>query len=900
MDDKSSNPTVILISEFCELSTAILKGFAKREMPSFVVARNIQKWKSHSPGIKVFPYSESPPTGEYAIYIDDYFGETGKKEESLKYFKRGVERAINIATNFSCKLLFVSPLVQNKDLYEKRDTVYKKLLKQSHTAGVLFLGELLSDKIFSAEKEGLLKIVSRSSGGGEDGLGGVFYPLLLEDAAEEIVRAAFSLGAFGKRTAVYASPIRAKEVKEIFGKLREGEVTFGSKDTILAEVDESIVRRVDTKKRLSKMFKEKARTKTPDNTPHLSRKKEKEEAILPKITPSFPVEDSPLTNRDESLVGRIAGYFNKIKRDLIGDKEKRVDWWSGVFRNLPRLKKVPFSVNARLGLVLTGALVFLTPLFFLLVSFFSITVAKHSFQKGNVLVASKGFEVASTLANYSKIQSGQFSRLPAIGSFYEGTFDSSRLTVRVAETGIIATSILEDLTSLYQNIFQEAPYDIEAQESRIVFGMDELYKSLGFLEGLVKNSDGLTKKTSDLLVNESSVPTPRKKVWFSKSFLKELSEILGQNETKTYLVLFQENKTPRPTGGVITAYALVEISGGRLGEVSVFKSSPSGTNLGGRVDAPAPLSEYFGLDSWGLRDSNWSPDFPTSAQRAEWFIEKKLGESVDGVVGVDERFVKTFLPKAKEEDPDQLLESFINTLSSLDKREVQRSLFLIVDALNERSLQVFIHHRPAQRAVGELAWDGSLQRGVACSGNCEDDFVGVIEAHTSRSVFDEIEKEALLEVSVEEGVVKESLTLFIENTGKNGSYEGYVRVFVPAEAGFGFVREVETKKETRYQPQIYGSGGFKEAGVFVKVPPGSAKALVFSWERGTNINLSKSGSYHVFWRKQAGINPYPIEIKIGFPETLSILTDNHLALTKDSELLYNTELTRDTSIRVFW
>ena len=53
------------------------------------------------------------------------------------------------------------------------------------------------------------------------------------------------------------------------------------------------------------------------------------------------------------------------------------------------------------------------------------------------------------------------------------------------------------------------------------------------------------------------------------------------------------------------------------------------------VEPPPELKKYLGEAGWYLRDSNWSPDFPVSALRAEWFFEKESGRQVDGVIGVN-------------------------------------------------------------------------------------------------------------------------------------------------------------------------------------------------------------------------------------------------------------------------
>ena len=52
------------------------------------------------------------------------------------------------------------------------------------------------------------------------------------------------------------------------------------------------------------------------------------------------------------------------------------------------------------------------------------------------------------------------------------------------------------------------------------------------------------------------------------------------------------------------------------------------------IPAPAPIEEITGTNLV-LSDSNWSPNFPTSAALAAEFYTRATGQSVDGVINVD-------------------------------------------------------------------------------------------------------------------------------------------------------------------------------------------------------------------------------------------------------------------------
>ena len=49
-----------------------------------------------------------------------------------------------------------------------------------------------------------------------------------------------------------------------------------------------------------------------------------------------------------------------------------------------------------------------------------------------------------------------------------------------------------------------------------------------------------------------------------------------------------------------------------------------------------------------MRDSNWDPDFPVSARRAEWFLDKELNRQVDGTIGINLYVIKDLLETTGE------------------------------------------------------------------------------------------------------------------------------------------------------------------------------------------------------------------------------------------------------------
>lgn len=109
--------------------------------------------------------------------------------------------------------------------------------------------------------------------------------------------------------------------------------------------------------------------------------------------------------------------------------------------------------------------------------------------------------------------------------------------------------------------------------------------------------------------------------------------VLGMEGPRTYAVLGQNSAELRPTGGFLGSLGLVTLERGALVAeeyrgVYTWEDPTKPT-----ASAPRPLQLHLGGTPWGLRDANWSPDFPQSVQAIEQFLQYYREIRVDGVIG---------------------------------------------------------------------------------------------------------------------------------------------------------------------------------------------------------------------------------------------------------------------------
>ncbi len=111
--------------------------------------------------------------------------------------------------------------------------------------------------------------------------------------------------------------------------------------------------------------------------------------------------------------------------------------------------------------------------------------------------------------------------------------------------------------------------------------------------------------------------------------------LMGVNEPRTFLVQTMDRAELRPTGGFTGQYGELQIGGGRvapfsLRDISLVEyadNSPTSDHL-----SPSAYRSWWPFANWGLRDSNLSADFPTSAQIAINQYRIEVHRQVDGVI----------------------------------------------------------------------------------------------------------------------------------------------------------------------------------------------------------------------------------------------------------------------------
>jgi hypothetical protein len=134
----------------------------------------------------------------------------------------------------------------------------------------------------------------------------------------------------------------------------------------------------------------------------------------------------------------------------------------------------------------------------------------------------------------------------------------------------------------------------------------------------------------------------------SEPLLQQLPYILGIDSQRNYLLLFQNDKELRPTGGFMTAYAIAKVDKATFSPVFSDDIYNLDSKYKPSIAAPKPVIRYLGgpytlSEKFRLRDLNWSPDFYESMNIFTRELEKVGFKDIDGVIAVDTQFLVNLL-----------------------------------------------------------------------------------------------------------------------------------------------------------------------------------------------------------------------------------------------------------------
>ena len=429
---------------------------------------------------------------------------------------------------------------------------------------------------------------------------------------------------------------------------------------------------------------------------------------------------------------------------------------------------------------------------------------------------------------------------------------------------------------------------------------------------------------------------------FSQDFLPDLmglakmgllvsqswNTFLGFEEPRTYLLVAQNSDELRASGGYLPGAWLLRLNEGRIERLQFWDTADVDDLDAGLPIPPGGIVRSLWGGVWLFRDAGWYPNFPASARVMERLFKLGTGNSVDGVIAVNQWAVgeilgaigPVMLPDGQlldgvthlqtlETGHDQVGRQYIDTalngmldgLGSVNSNERFAALMLaLMRSLDHRHLLPYFHDDSIQQRLVDVGWAGEF---VESPG----DYLMVVDSNVGWSKGDRnIEREIEYNVALSgNGDASARLNISYANRGialqsnpceiqsqpvtnvtyeemKNACYWDYLRVYVPETSRLQHSSPFTMPAGAIYRRlgyddvedtlQSFTEGGKGIFSGFFTVAPTTTRRVIFAYDLPAGV-LRRDGDdwqYSLVIQKQPGVPRTPVRVTVTIPDNYFI------------------------------
>ena len=265
-------------------------------------------------------------------------------------------------------------------------------------------------------------------------------------------------------------------------------------------------------------------------------------------------------------------------------------------------------------------------------------------EKANTLSA----QIDELNAQYGKVSwTGAIPFLGAYTKDGQSAITAGKSLVKSLQTLIVSVEPYADLLGFKTSLDQATPAGtpkVQSIEDRIIFMAATLDKISPDLDKVAADVENAQKELDKINPNrypetimgkgvrgkivslKSTVSESAQLLTQARPLTKLLPDLLGNPNSKLYMVLFQNDAELRPTGGFITAYAYLRVTKRKIEPLGSYDIYDLDARLNKRVTAPSPIQRFLNEKTLNIRNVNISPDFKISMDE---FV--KLYQNIPGV-----------------------------------------------------------------------------------------------------------------------------------------------------------------------------------------------------------------------------------------------------------------------------
>lgn len=407
----------------------------------------------------------------------------------------------------------------------------------------------------------------------------------------------------------------------------------------------------------------------------------------------------------------------------------------------------------------------------------------------------------------------------------------------------------------------------------------------------------------DPLINAVDLLTP---------FSAAITELAGLGEDKQLLLLFANDTELRPGGGFLGVFALATVRDGQIINLLAEDSYAVDALVadeGYQATPPLPLTRYLGSQKWYFRDSNWSPDFPSSAATSIQLLRQEIAYAglpvpeVHGALMFTPTFIGRLLnligpvtidgqtftsenvadkleyqveigyaeqgipPHQRKEVVARLTDQVVDRVLELPASRWPELFVILSESFVTKEMALWSNDEAVQSVYRDANWTGEVvQEG--------DDLLMVVDANlgalkTDPKVDREISYSVLPTTAGLQATVSIEYTNNASFTWKTTRYRTYTRVFAPL--GSTFVSAQGTLVNDKLLNPAGAVGavdvvedlGLTSFGAFTSIEPGESRTLSFTYILPPSVvEAVHDGIYQLDVIKQLGAATHDLSIDL--------------------------------------
>lgn len=372
-----------------------------------------------------------------------------------------------------------------------------------------------------------------------------------------------------------------------------------------------------------------------------------------------------------------------------------------------------------------------------------------------------------------------------------------------------------------------------------------------------------------------------------------LPGMLGDSQPKKYLILFQNNAELRPTGGFIGSYAVAKFVDGKLDNFFADNIyNPDGQiAVKGLCELPPPSLLKAGItDCFGMRDGNWSPDFPTSARTLADLYEQATNQTADGVIAITPDILRDLLTltgpiylhewnevvnadnviplvqyKVSVEFKDSanpklflidLSSALFERIQSMKPDQWPRLLKLMQEGLGRKSVILYAFDTKAAKFMRDNGVDGAIS---SASG----DYLNINNANVSGTKASQyLSQDYQLKTAIlADGSIENQLTITYIHSGSwewpGGLVKNYQRIYLPA--GSRLIQSTDAALDVGKLSitDVFDEFDKTVFADYVVIVPSSTVALSYTYRLPFRLDPAAEMNYSLLVERQPGTSEIP-------------------------------------------